>query len=54
LRNRVERFFRYPKERIMVFHHKLSARKCMQGVMNPKQSLNLLTPYYEAARIGGG
>jgi len=26
LRNRVERFFRYLKERTMVFHHKLSAR----------------------------
>jgi len=26
LRNRVERFFRYLKERTIVFHHKLSAR----------------------------
>jgi hypothetical protein len=26
MRNRVERFFRYLKERTMVFHHKLSAR----------------------------
>jgi hypothetical protein len=26
MRNRVERFFRYLKERTVVFHHKLSAR----------------------------
>jgi hypothetical protein len=49
-----ERFFRYLRERTMIFHHKLSARNHMQGIMNPKQFLNLLTPYYEAARTGGG
>jgi hypothetical protein len=26
MRNRVERFFRYLKERTIVFHHKMSAR----------------------------
>jgi hypothetical protein len=26
MRNRVERFFRYLKERTMVFHHKMSAK----------------------------
>jgi hypothetical protein len=26
MRNRVERFFRYLKERTVVFHHKMSAK----------------------------
>jgi hypothetical protein len=52
LRNRVERFFRYLRERIMIFHHKLSARNHVQGVMSLKLFLNLFTPYYEAARTG--
>jgi hypothetical protein len=30
LRNRVERFFRYLKERTIVFHHKMNARKHIQ------------------------
>jgi transposase-like protein len=46
MRNRVERFFRYLKERTVVFHHKLSARNHVQGITN----LNLFTLYYQAAR----
>jgi putative transposase len=34
MRNRVERFFRYLKERTVVFHHKLSARNHVQGITN--------------------
>jgi hypothetical protein len=34
MRNRVERFFRYLKERTIVFHHKMSARNHMQGITN--------------------
>jgi transposase-like protein len=48
MRNRVERFFRYLKERTVVFHHKLSARNHVQGITN----LNLFTLYYQAARGG--
>jgi transposase-like protein len=48
MRNRVERFFRYLKERTVVFHHKLSARNHVQGITN----LNLFTLYYQAARTG--
>jgi hypothetical protein len=54
LRNRVERFFRYLKERTIVFHHKLSARNHVQGIMNLKLFLNLFTIYYQATRTGGG
>jgi hypothetical protein len=32
MRNRVERFFRYLKERTVVFHHKMGARNHMQGI----------------------
>jgi|FaiFalFF_MnMetaG_3_1042247.scaffolds.fasta_scaffold55152_1 hypothetical protein len=52
MRNRVKRFFRYLKERTMVFHHKLSARKHIQGIINLKLFLNLFTPYYQAAGAG--
>jgi putative transposase len=52
IRNRVERFFRYLKERTVVFHHKLSARNHVQGITNLKLFLNLFTPYYQAARTG--
>jgi hypothetical protein len=38
LRNRVERFFRYLKERTIILHHKLSARDHMQDIMNPNYS----------------
>jgi hypothetical protein len=48
MRNRVERFFRYLKERTLVFRHKLSARNHVQGI----NSLNLFTLYYQAARTG--
>jgi transposase-like protein len=36
IRNRVERFFRYLKERTVVFHHKMSARNHVQGIKQPK------------------
>jgi len=54
MRNRVERFFRYLKERTIVFHHKLSARNHIQGITNLKLFLNLSTIYYQATRTGGG
>jgi hypothetical protein len=50
MRNRVERFFRYLKERTAVFHHKMSARDHIQGINNLKLSLNLFALYYQAAR----
>jgi len=50
LRNRVERFSRYLKERTIVFHHKLSARNDIQGITNIKLFLNLFTIYYQAAK----
>jgi hypothetical protein len=50
MRNRVERFFRYLKERIVVFHHKMSARDHIQGINNLKLFLNLFAHYYQAAR----
>jgi putative transposase len=49
MRNRVERFFRYLKERTAVFHHKMSARNHVQGINNLKLFLNLFTLYYQAA-----
>jgi len=51
---RVERFFRYLKERIAVFHHKLSARNNIQGIKNLNLFLNLFTLYYQTIRIEGG
>jgi transposase-like protein len=50
LRNRGERFFRYLKERTVVFHHKMSARNHVQGITNLKLFLTLFTIYYQAAR----
>jgi hypothetical protein len=50
MRNRVERFFRYLKERTLAFHHKMSARDHVQGINNLNLSLNLFTLYYQAAR----
>ncbi|MCL7397037.1 MAG: hypothetical protein LZ167_06455 [Thaumarchaeota archaeon] len=52
MRNRVERFFRYLKERTAVFHYKLSARNDIQGITNLKLFLTLFTLYYQAARTG--
>jgi transposase-like protein len=52
LRNSVERFFRYLKERTIVFHHKLSARNHIEGITNIKPFLNLFTLYYQATRTG--
>jgi transposase-like protein len=50
MRNRVERFFRYLKERTAVFHHKMSARNHIQGITNLKLFLSLFILYYQAAR----
>ncbi|MEM1944799.1 MAG: DDE-type integrase/transposase/recombinase [Nitrososphaerota archaeon] len=49
MRNRVERFFRHPKERTAVFHHKLSTRDHIQGIKN----LNLSMIYRQTTRGGG-
>jgi hypothetical protein len=54
IRNRVERFFRYLKERTIVFHHKLSARNHIQGITNLKQFLNLFSLYYIIRPRGQG
>ena len=43
IRNRVERFFRYLKERTMVFHHKMSAKDHIQGINNLKLFLSQYT-----------
>ena len=40
LEYRVERFFRYLKERTMVFYHKMSTRNHTQGIKNLKLSNN--------------
>jgi transposase-like protein len=52
LEYRYERFFRYLKERTVVFHHKMSARNHVQGITNLKLFLNLFALYYQAARAG--
>jgi len=52
LEYRVERFFRYLKERTMVFHHKMSARNQTQGIKNPKPFLNPYTIYYQTTKTG--
>ena len=49
---RFERFFRYLKERTVVFHHKMSARNHVQGITNLKLFLTLFTLYYQAAKTG--
>ena len=54
LRNRVERFFRYLKERTMVFHHRMSARDHIQGIRNLNLFLKLITLYYQTIRMGVG
>jgi len=54
LRSRVERFFRYLKERTMVFHHKMSARDYKQEIRNLNLFLNLSTLYYPTIRIEDG
>jgi hypothetical protein len=38
MRNRVERFFRYLKDRTVVFHHKMSANRI--------DTTSLKSPYY--------
>jgi transposase-like protein len=52
IRNRVERFFRYLKERTIVFHHKMSARDHIQGITNLKLFLTLFTIYYQVTKAG--
>jgi len=47
-----ERFFKYLKERTVVFHHKMSVRNHTQGITNLKLFLSLFTLYYQAARAG--
>ena len=49
---RVERFFRYLKERTMVFHHKMSARDHVQGIINLKPFLKPYTIYYQTTKTG--
>lgn len=43
MRSRVERFFRYFRERIVVFYYKMSVRDHIQEIMN----LKLFTLYYQ-------
>jgi len=50
LRSRVERFSRYLKERMMVFHHKMSSRDYKQEIRN----INLSTLHYQTIRIENG
>jgi len=52
LEYRHERFFRYLKERTVVFHHKMSARDHIQGINNLQLFLSLFTIYYQATRTG--
>ncbi|MEM4001044.1 MAG: hypothetical protein QXW86_09905 [Saccharolobus sp.] len=54
LRSSVERFFRYLKERTIMFHNKLSTRNYIQGVTNLNLFLNLSTLYYQTIRLGCG
>jgi len=44
LRNKVEKFFRYLKERTMVFYHMPSVKDYIQGIMNLKLFLNPILP----------
>jgi transposase-like protein len=46
MRNKVERFFRHLKERMVVFHNRLSARNNIQGINNLKLFLSSFTLYY--------
>ena len=50
MRSRVERFFRYLKERMAIFYHKLSARNHVEGIMNLKtilKSIHIILPNYK-------
>jgi putative transposase len=54
MRNRVERFFRYLKERTMVFHHKMSARDHIQGINKPQaipNPIHNILPGYEDREV---
>ncbi len=50
MRSRVERFFRYLKERTSVFHHKMSARDYTQGIKNLKLSNHHILLSHESRR----
>ncbi|MCS7117016.1 MAG: hypothetical protein NZ896_06065 [Nitrososphaerales archaeon] len=50
MRNRVERFFRYLKERTMVFYNKMSSRDYIRGLFNLKLFLGLFSIYYATIR----
>jgi transposase-like protein len=52
MRNRVERFFIYLKERTIIFHHKLSTRDHIQRITNLKLFLSVFMPYYHVTRAG--
>jgi len=52
MRNIVESFFRYLKERTMVFHNKISARNHIQSIKNLNLFLNLYTLYYQTIKTG--
>jgi transposase-like protein len=54
LEYRYERFFRYLKERTMVFNHKVSARDRIQGIRNLKLSLNPIHNILITLRGEGG
>ncbi|MCR8454691.1 MAG: hypothetical protein NDP13_06865 [Crenarchaeota archaeon] len=54
MRNRVRRFFRYLRERTIVFHNKLSARNHIQGTTNLNIFLKLFTLYYQTINSKGG
>jgi hypothetical protein len=48
----VESFFRYLKERTMVFHHKMSTRDHIQGITNLELFPTLFTIYLQVTRAG--
>jgi len=53
MRNRVERSFRYLKERTIVFHHQMS-KKHIYGIKNLKLFLNLfIHKIYHRTTMGG-
>jgi|GEM_PF-3951469 len=43
MKNKVEKLFRYLKERTITLHNKMSTRDHIQGITNP----NLFTIYYQ-------
>jgi len=51
---RFERFFRYLKERTMVFHHRMSARDHIEGTRNLNPTLKTLHTIPPNHQDGGG